>query len=212
MALNLKQIAVHPVLFLAQDHRSQNMSLILDPVAMDRIHTPHPDREGLLVFNTHSVPMIVTSFMTVLDPIRPQLILETSRQITLCFSFESEFAEAFGPGGFFAWGPDPKYKSDMRRHETEKSKPFSLLGVIVQEIETPHLIHTLFFSNECRDRWFSWYGSEKSKVLPQSEIEFFVMRFDDPPITFNLRLAVREESTGEVRYLRSSTRVTGEWA
>jgi len=100
----------------------------------------------------------------------------------------------------------------MGRHETEKSRPFSLLGVIVQEIETPDVNHTLFFSDGCRDRWYSWYGSDKSKVLPQSDIEFYVMRFDDPAVTFNLRLAVREQATGEVRYLRSSTRMKGGWS
>jgi hypothetical protein len=207
MALNLNQIAVRPVLFLAQDHRSRNMSLIFDQLATDRFHIPHPDREGVLIFKADPFGMTITTFTSDLDPIRPQIILETSSNTTLAFSFGSEFAEVFGPGGFAAWSLNPQDKSNMRRHETQKSKPFSLLGVVVQGIETPDVNHTIFLTEECRNRWYSWYGSDKFKVLPQFDIEFSVVRFADPPMTFNIKLAVREQSTGEFRYLHSSTRM-----
>ena len=205
--LNPNQITVHPVLFLAQDHRSGNMSLIFDPVATNRFHTPHPDREGVLVFNADPVGVTLTRVTADLDPIRPQIIVETSGDITLSFNFRSDFAEAFGPEGFAAWGRSPDAKSAVQKLETERSKPFALLGVVVQEIETPTVNHTLFFTEECRERWRSWYRPGETKVIPQFDIETSLVRFADPPTTFNIRLAVKKSSTGEVRYLRSSMRI-----
>lgn len=204
MPLDLDYITVQPVLFFAQDHKARNMTLVFDPVATNRFHYPSPDHEGLLRFDCDPVGVTVTSIAIVLDPIRPQIILQTSGELTLGFTLGGDFAEAFGPGGFAAYGRGPDPRKYHRRIEVEKSKQFSLLGVVVQEAETPALIHTVFFTDEDRNRWRAGFRSGKSRVVPSFDIEASLVRFGDPPMKLKVRLAVKDDPTGQVRYLHSS--------
>ena len=208
MAVDLNQIAVRPVLFFAQDHRSRNMHLILDPVATARFHHPYPDGEELLRFDCDPVGVTPTAITTDLDPIRPQIIVETSGDITLGFSFGGDFAEALGSGGFAAWVRDEDCMQYHRRLEVEKAKPFDLLGLVVQEVETPALNHTLFFSDEHRDRCHAQFGSKRAVVIPTFEMVASLVRFANPAMTFHVRLAVRDTESGRVRYLRDSFRMS----
>jgi hypothetical protein len=183
------------------------MSLVFDRAATNRFLSPDPDREEVSRFNTDPDGVTLTTITTDLDPISPQIILQTSCDITLGFGFKSEFAEAFGPGGYAAYVRGADAAPYFQRLESEKAKPFDPLGVIVQETDTPALNHTVYFPGDCRERWLSYYEAGKSKVIPLYYIEASRVRFANPVMTFHIRLAVKNASTGEVRYLRSSMRL-----